>query len=274
MKHYISFLILILVYSTASHAQKEPEKKSAMGHNFWGWRPNYEHFRYIHSPQAVNFKYISPNSGYVIEHRFDFKNLERMINIVPIGFERNFKSGLYLNIISFSFSPFYKHVQNAYISSGAGYIFSLTKKDRLLLRPRIDFAFGSVGYKFGGFTDTTGQGFVVKNNNNVGDYIDQITYSNNISGICPSVDIVYQTSSAICFFMSLSYFKVLSSNESVTIKYHSKHKYGKNDTPSSHNFKLSDNLFFDDKGNVIRKNIISQPDNYFIRIGIILTGRL
>ncbi|HSY76463.1 MAG TPA: hypothetical protein VK890_06390 [Bacteroidia bacterium] len=199
--------------------------------------------------QDLTFKYTSVNTGYVMQHDIDVRNLNHIPN-VGLGVEENLDNHLLVHFLDISVG----YTQNTWdwnIGTGLGYFISLDKKRRLRFRGSFNIFYESISYGLGSYSDPTNSGFIV-NGNNVGAFIKNVNYVNNNFCVSAGVSLMYRTK-AIDFFAGVSWTYALIYSEKINFY--------------STKIPLKEGIYTQ-SGSVVNSNILNLGNN-FIQVGII-----
>jgi len=199
--------------------------------------------------QNLNFRYVSSNTGEVLQHSIYAKGLNHCPNF-GIGVEENLGEHLIIHFIDASVG-YSQYMWNWNIGGGIGYFAALDKKRNLRLRASFELFYEGISYGLGSYADSTQQGFVV-NGNNIGTVLNDVKYVNN--DLCSSV-----TASLMYRTKELDYFAGASWNYNLL-------------TSENINFYSTrvviSNAIYNQAGQPVNGNIL-KLGSYMIQIGII-----
>jgi len=204
----------------------------------------------IHSiNETLNFKYLSINTGYVMQHSMYLAGLNNTPNF-GLGLEENLGEHLLIHFLDVSVG--YSHYMwNWNIGGGLGYFVALDNKRNLRLRGSLELFYEGISYGLGSYYDTTQQGFIV-NGSNIGGSLIDIKYVNNCFCSSLGISLLYRTKE-LDFFAGASWNLVLLSSENINFY--------------STRVKISDAVY-DQSGNPVSGNLINLG-SYMIQVGIV-----
>jgi hypothetical protein len=214
----LSFIVCVLAMPAQQYHNQVPKPKT-IGPRVWGHSyvalklAGFETFSYGRYPNAMYFQFKPAGSDFIIQKNILMSDISRLANL-SIGVERSCESRFYM-CSNFSFSPKIDTHFSWNYSTGLGYVFSLTKDERALLRPRIDMAFGSYRNKIG--TNFSNDQDIILEGHDLGRSITSITYINRCLSVSPGMDMVYQFD-RITLFAGISYYMPLLHRELIQFK--------------------------------------------------------
>ncbi len=253
MRKIISFLILVYA-SIPAYSQQDmivlPDSvQLGQFHDFVGLRFIAEDFGLHSNGENMQFRYRSINTGYVMSHSMDVKGLNNSPNI-GLGVEESINNHLFINFFDVTIG-YIQNTLNWNASAGIGYYTSLNAKKNLLLRGYLNLMYENISYDVGSYTDTTLFGIIV-NDINIGTFVNNVKYINNLLCVTPSIELVYRKENWD-FFLSVAYDYTLFSKEKIDFYRTS--------------ISLNEGLY-DSSNNPVYKSAI-MPGSYIIKIGLI-----
>jgi hypothetical protein len=253
MKKIISLAFLVIKLFPA-YSQQEiivlPDSlQQGLFQDFVGLRFIAEDYGLHSNGQNMQFRYTSVNNGLVMSHSMDVKGLNNSPNI-GLGIEESIGKHLFINFFDVTIG-YIQNTLNWNASAGIGYYLSLNTKKNLLLRGYLSIMYENISYDVGSYTDTTLTGILV-NDVNIGTFVNNVKYINNLLCVTPSVELLYRRENWD-FFLGLAYNYTVFSEERIDFYRTS--------------ISLNQGLY-DNSNNPVNKGAI-MPGSYIIKIGLI-----
>lgn len=182
---------------------------TAWDHQYFAIRVGFSNYMYGKYPDPLFFQY--KNSDLIIQKTLAFKTPNPMHNL-NLGYECSLKNRLYMEG-NWSMNPWTGGYFIWNMSAGAGYMYSLTKDERLLLCPYMNLSVGSYRYKF---FDQHLDGTIIANGHNLG-YINSILFIDRTVCATPALKLIYQYR-RISLYASVGYCIPFMKKEMISFK--------------------------------------------------------
>lgn len=165
--------------------------------------------------QDLTFKYVSANTGYVMQHDFNTTNLNSTANF-GLGLEENAGAHLLIHFVDISIG-YNRNVLNWNLGAGIGYFEAFGRKQNFRIRASLDLFYENINYGLGSYSDTTGLGLVI-NGNNIGGYVNGVKYVDNCFCASLGISFLYR-SKELDFFAGANWLTTLIRTEDINFYY-------------------------------------------------------
>lgn len=199
--------------------------------------------------EDIQFRYVSLSNNYVMKHDMNLKGLTNMPNI-GLGVEETLNKHLFINFLNITLG-YTQKTSNWTGGIGVGYSTPLNKKNNIVLRAYLNLFYENITYGLGTYSDSTLIGFEI-NGVNIGTYVKNIKYANNMLCVNPTLDLVYRGKN-FDYFFNAGYCRTLLYKEKLDF-------YRTHITIGS--------ALYNENGNAVNKGAIL-PGNYTLQVGII-----
>ncbi len=192
-----------------------PDSGSQSFSEFIGIRLFIEDFSYKPLNENLKFNYISYNTGFAMTHSMNVSGLTNTPNI-GVGLEHDFDNNFVLHFFDVSVG-YISNTLNWNLGIGAGYSFNLNKAKTFSLKANANLFYENIMYFLGSYYDTTLQGFDI-NGLNIGTYIRDVEYTNNLLCATAGLELYYKRAKWD-YFIGAGYLYTLLRREKVNFYY-------------------------------------------------------